>query len=78
MNRIDVLGLGAVAIDDLIRVEAYPPADAKVHVLDPLVRRFGEQTEAAAIAAATSARGGDPVRAASGTTRRRNMSPKLM
>jgi sulfofructose kinase len=30
---IDVLGLGAVAVDDLIYVEAYPPADSKARVL---------------------------------------------
>lgn len=30
--EIDVLGLGAVAIDDLLYVDVYPPADAKVPV----------------------------------------------
>ena len=30
---IDILGLGAVAVDDFIFVEAYPPPDAKARVL---------------------------------------------
>jgi len=33
MDRFDVLGLGAVAIDDLLYVASYPPADAKASVL---------------------------------------------
>jgi ribokinase len=33
VNRIDILGLGAVAVDDLLFVEAYPPPDAKARVL---------------------------------------------
>jgi ribokinase len=33
VKTIDVLGLGAVAVDDLIYVEAYPPPDAKARVL---------------------------------------------
>ncbi len=32
-KTIDVLGLGAVAVDDFIFVEAYPPADSKARVL---------------------------------------------
>src|SRR5260370_29019899 len=32
-STIDILGLGAVTIDDLIYVESYPPADAKVPIL---------------------------------------------
>jgi len=31
-DRIDILGLGCVAIDDLLYVAAYPPADSKVQV----------------------------------------------
>src|SRR5688572_5526419 len=31
-SMLDLLGLGAVTIDDLIYVEAYPPADSKVAV----------------------------------------------
>ena len=48
---IDVLGLGAVAIDDLIYVDAYPHAEAKVHVRDRH-RHFGGQTGTALVAAA--------------------------
>src|SRR5688572_18777279 len=29
---IDVLGLGAIALDEILYVDAYPPADAKVRV----------------------------------------------
>lgn len=50
-SRFDVLGLGAVAIDDLIYVESYPSADAKVHVLDRR-RHHGGQTGTALVAAA--------------------------
>jgi sulfofructose kinase len=32
MPEIDILGLGAVAVDDLLFVEAYPPPDGKVRV----------------------------------------------
>jgi sulfofructose kinase len=32
MKTIDVLGLGAVAVDDLLYVEAYPPPDSKARV----------------------------------------------
>jgi len=32
-KRIDILGLGAVAVDDFIYVDAYPPPDAKARVL---------------------------------------------
>lgn len=47
---IDVLGLGAVAIDDLLYVDRYPAADAKVHVRDRR-RHFGGQTGTALVAA---------------------------
>jgi hypothetical protein len=30
--KFDVLGLGAVAVDDLLYVDEYPPADRKVRV----------------------------------------------
>ena len=39
-GRFDVLGLGAIAIDDLIYVDAYPPADSKARVKDRR-RQFG-------------------------------------
>src|SRR6516162_7066370 len=32
-KTIDVLGLGAVAVDDFIYVDAYPPPDAKARVI---------------------------------------------
>jgi sulfofructose kinase len=32
-QTIDILGLGAVAVDDLLYVDAYPPPDAKARVL---------------------------------------------
>ena len=46
-----ILGLGAVAVDDLIYVEAYPNADAKVRVLDT-ARQCGGLTATALVAAA--------------------------
>lgn len=47
---VDVLGLGAVAIDDLIYVDQYPGADAKVHVRDRQTHHGG-QTGTALVAA---------------------------
>ena len=49
--EIDILGLGAVAVDDLIYVAAYPPADAKVSVLRS-ERHCGGLTATALVAAA--------------------------
>ena len=50
-SEIDILGLGAVAVDDLIYVEAYPPADAKVSVTRS-ERHCGGLTATALVAAA--------------------------
>ena len=50
-KRIDILGLGAVAVDDFIYVEAYPPADAKARVLRR-ERNCGGLTAIALVAAA--------------------------
>src|SRR5690348_15723099 len=50
-KTIDVLGLGAVAVDDLIFVDAYPPADAKARVLRR-ERHCGGLTATALVAAA--------------------------
>jgi sulfofructose kinase len=49
--QFDVLGLGAVAIDDLIYVESYPPADVKTSVLRSH-RQCGGLTATALVAAA--------------------------
>ncbi len=49
--RFDILGLGCVAIDDLLYVAAYPPADAKVRVLRRQ-RQCGGLTATALVAAA--------------------------
>ena len=49
--RFDVLGLGAVAIDDLLFVDTYPPPDAKVRV-QRSERRCGGLTATALVAAA--------------------------
>jgi sugar/nucleoside kinase (ribokinase family) len=49
--KIDILGLGAVAVDDLICVDAYPPADAKVLVMRS-ERHCGGLTATALVAAA--------------------------
>jgi len=52
MNRaIDILGLGAVAVDDLLYVSSYPPADSKVHVTST-DRQCGGLTATALVAAA--------------------------
>jgi len=49
--RWDVLGLGVVAVDDLLYVDAYPPAESKVHVRRRQ-RQCGGQTGTALVAAA--------------------------
>ena len=51
MKAIDVLGLGAVAVDDLIYVDAYPPPDAKARVMR-LERHCGGLAATALVAAA--------------------------
>ncbi len=48
---IDILGLGAVAVDDLLFVDSYPPADAKTRVLR-CERQCGGLTATALVAAA--------------------------
>jgi sugar/nucleoside kinase (ribokinase family) len=48
--KFDILGLGAVAVDELIYVEAYPPADSKARVLRT-ERQCGGLTAIALIAA---------------------------
>jgi sulfofructose kinase len=48
---IDLLGLGAVAVDDIIYVASYPSANSKVHVLDR-ERHCGGLTATALVAAA--------------------------
>jgi sulfofructose kinase len=50
-QRIDVLGLGVVAVDDLIFVPSYPPADAKIPV-SRRERHCGGLTATALVAAA--------------------------
>src|SRR5436305_4421490 len=49
--QYDVLGLGCVAVDDLLYVPAYPPADAKVQVRRR-ERQCGGLTATALVAAA--------------------------
>ena len=51
VKRIDILGLGAVAVDDLLYVEAYPPPDAKARVVRQ-ERHCGGLTATALVAAA--------------------------
>ena len=48
--RLDVLGLGVVAVDDLLYVERYPPADAKEEVMRR-ERQCGGLTASALVAA---------------------------
>jgi sulfofructose kinase len=48
--KSDVLGFGAVAVDDLVYVDAYPPADAKLSVLRS-ERQCGGLTATALVAA---------------------------
>jgi sulfofructose kinase len=50
-NQIDILGLGAVAVDDVICVEGYPPPDTKAQVIGRQ-RRFGGLTGIALVTAA--------------------------
>jgi len=50
-KKIDVLGLGVVAVDDLIFVPVYPPADAKIPV-SRRERHCGGLTATALVAAA--------------------------
>src|SRR6184192_1395168 len=50
-NQIDILGLGAVAVDDGICVEGYPPPDTKTQVIGR-ERRFGGLTGIALVTAA--------------------------
>ena len=47
----DILGLGAVSVDELISVDAYPPPDQKAHVLHT-ERQCGGLTATALVAAA--------------------------
>lgn len=51
MHRCDILGLGAVAVDDLVYVESYPAANSKARVLDR-ERHCGGLTATALVAAA--------------------------
>jgi len=51
MSTFDILGLGVVAVDDLVYVEAYPSPNAKVRVLDR-ERQCGGLTATALVAAA--------------------------
>lgn len=46
-----MLGLGCAAVDDLLYVDSYPPADAKIRVMET-ARRFGGLTGAALVTAA--------------------------
>jgi sulfofructose kinase len=50
MDTVDILGLGAVAVDDLLYVDGYPPPDAKVPVLRR-ERHCGGLTATALVAA---------------------------
>jgi ribokinase len=50
-KQVDVLGLGVVAVDDLLYVETYPPADAKMPV-GRRDRQCGGLTGTALVAAA--------------------------
>ncbi len=51
MKNYDILGLGCTAIDDLLYVDRYPPADAKQRVLRRQ-RQCGGSTATALVAAA--------------------------
>ena len=51
--QIDILGIGSVAVDDLLAVAAYPPADAKARVRRR-ERQCGGLTGTALVAAARS------------------------
>src|SRR5436853_4710899 len=50
-KKFDVLGLGCAAVDDIVYVEHYPRADAKIHVLRR-ERHCGGLTATALVAAA--------------------------
>src|ERR1043165_5428249 len=50
-KQFDVLGLGCAAVDDILYVKQYPPADAKIHVLRR-ERHCGGLTATALVAAA--------------------------
>jgi sugar/nucleoside kinase (ribokinase family) len=50
-TEIDILGLGAVAVDDLVYVPSYPPADAKMRIT-ATDRQCGGLTATALVAAA--------------------------
>ncbi|HMJ91244.1 MAG TPA: PfkB family carbohydrate kinase [Candidatus Acidoferrum sp.] len=50
-KQFDVLGLGCAAVDDILYVDEYPPADAKVHVRRR-ERHCGGLTATALVAAA--------------------------
>ena len=50
MSRFDVLGLGAVAVDELIYVESFPPPDVKTRV-SRIERQCGGLTATALVAA---------------------------
>ncbi|MBI2927330.1 MAG: hypothetical protein HYY24_16670 [Verrucomicrobia bacterium] len=50
-ERFDVLGLGCTAVDDLLYVDAYPPADAKLRIRRR-ERQCGGLTATALVAAA--------------------------
>lgn len=40
-ERFDILGLGAVAVDDLLYVDGYPEPDSKTYVVDQDRQRGG-------------------------------------
>jgi sulfofructose kinase len=50
-KQFDVLGLGCAAVDDILYVDEYPPADAKIHV-SHRERHCGGLTATALVAAA--------------------------
>jgi sugar/nucleoside kinase (ribokinase family) len=50
-KQFDVLGLGCAAVDDILYVDRYPPADAKAHVMRR-ERHCGGLTATALVAAA--------------------------
>ena len=56
VKRIDILGLGAVSVDDLLYVEAYPPPDGKEQVIDRDRQCGGLTATALATAARLGAR----------------------
>ena len=50
-NPLDILGFGALAVDDLLYVDEYPSADSKVRVMRR-ERQCGGLTGTALVAAA--------------------------